>query len=179
VLHQEAPTSICWGDRNRSALVRVPLGWTGNTDMLHLANPLEKEQKYDFTDKPTVEFRCSDGSADIHQLLAGLTVAARYGFEMENALQYAEERYVGVNIFQEANKAIAEKLSHLPASCAASADALEQQREIYEKYGIFSKGMIDGIIKKLRAFNDPNLRKEVANDQNTLWEMIKKYFHCG
>lgn len=26
VPHQEAPTSICWGDRNRSVLVRVPLG---------------------------------------------------------------------------------------------------------------------------------------------------------
>ena len=29
VPHQEAPTSICWGDRNRSVLVRVPLGWLG------------------------------------------------------------------------------------------------------------------------------------------------------
>lgn len=27
VPHQEAPTNICWGDRNRSVLVRVPLGW--------------------------------------------------------------------------------------------------------------------------------------------------------
>ena len=27
--HQEAPTAICWGDRNRSVLVRVPLGWLG------------------------------------------------------------------------------------------------------------------------------------------------------
>ena len=25
VPHQEAPTNICWGDRNRSVLVRVPL----------------------------------------------------------------------------------------------------------------------------------------------------------
>ena len=33
VPHQEAPTSICWGDRNRSVLVRVPLGWTGRSDM--------------------------------------------------------------------------------------------------------------------------------------------------
>jgi len=27
VPHQEAPTNICWGDRNRSVLVRIPLGW--------------------------------------------------------------------------------------------------------------------------------------------------------
>ena len=26
VPHQEAPTNVCWGDRNRSVLVRVPLG---------------------------------------------------------------------------------------------------------------------------------------------------------
>ena len=33
VPHQEAPTYICWGDRNRSVVVRVPLGWNGSTDM--------------------------------------------------------------------------------------------------------------------------------------------------
>ncbi len=179
VPHQEAPTNICWGDRNRSALVRVPLGWTRNVDMSRIVNPLEKEHNNDFSQKQTVEFRCSDGSADIYQLLSGLAVAARYGFEMNNALQYAEERYVGVNIFEEDHKAIATKLSHLPSSCAESADELEKQREIYEKYGVFNKGMIDGVIKKLRAFNDSNLRKEVAEDQNKMWTMINKYFHCG
>jgi len=56
---------------------------------------------------------------------------------------------------------------------------LEKQREIYEKYGVFNKGMIDGVIKKLRAFNDANLRKEVAADQDKMSGMIKKYFHCG
>lgn len=27
VTHQEAPTNICWGERDRSVLVRIPLGW--------------------------------------------------------------------------------------------------------------------------------------------------------
>lgn len=41
VPHQEAPTYICWGDRNRSALVRVPLGWNNMDDrMICDANPL-------------------------------------------------------------------------------------------------------------------------------------------
>ena len=30
VPHQEAPTSLCWSFSNRSALVRVPLGWVNN-----------------------------------------------------------------------------------------------------------------------------------------------------
>jgi thioredoxin reductase (NADPH) len=35
VPHQEAPTNICWGDRNRSVLERVPLGWIGSNKMIY------------------------------------------------------------------------------------------------------------------------------------------------
>ena len=68
-------TNICWGDRNRSVLVRVPLGWSAKTDMCMLANPLETPSHYDTTQKQTVEMRSPDGSADLYQLIAGLAVA--------------------------------------------------------------------------------------------------------
>ena len=67
VPHQEAPTNICWGDRNRSVLVRVPLGWAAQKDMCASANPLEKASNYDTTQKQTVEMRSPDGSADLYQ----------------------------------------------------------------------------------------------------------------
>lgn len=35
--------------------------------------------------------RSPDGSADLYQLLAGLAVACRHGFEVENALELAEK----------------------------------------------------------------------------------------
>ena len=35
VPHQEAPTNVCWGDRNRSVLVRVPLGWAAKQICVH------------------------------------------------------------------------------------------------------------------------------------------------
>ena len=76
VPHQEAPTNICWGDRNRSVLVRVPLGWAAKKDMCSLANPLEADSHYDTTQKQTVEMRSPDGSADLYQLLAGLHLPA-------------------------------------------------------------------------------------------------------
>ena len=47
VPHQEAPTNVCWGDRNRSVLVRVPLGWTADSDMSVLVNPLEQPSGFD------------------------------------------------------------------------------------------------------------------------------------
>ncbi len=92
VPHQEAPTNICWGDRNRSVLVRVPLGWTAEADMIADANPQEKALKQDFSQKQTVEFRAPDGSADIYLLMAGLTVAAQHGLEMEDGLAFAEKK---------------------------------------------------------------------------------------
>lgn len=179
VPHQEAPTNICWGDRNRSVLVRVPLGWSAKTDMCMLANPLEKPANYDTTQKQTVEMRSPDGSADIYQLIAGLAVACRYGFEMENALDIAEKTYVNVNIHKQENADKLKTLEQLPDSCAASAGCLEKQRAFFEKYNVFSPAMIDGIITKLRAYNDSTLRSDIKDKPIEMMELVEEFFHCG
>ena len=103
VPHQEAPTNVCWGDRNRSVLIRVPLGWTTSTDMSAVVNPTQKPAPTDASQKQTIEIRNADGSADIYMLLAGLAVAARHGFDMADALDVAEHTYVSANIHDEAN----------------------------------------------------------------------------
>lgn len=180
VPHQEAPTNICWGDRNRSVLVRVPLGWsTGAGGMISDANPLEPQQVREVGLKQTVEFRCPDGSADIYLLLAGLAVAARHGFEMEHAVQYARDRYVDVNIFDDKHSAVLDRLSRLPASCEESAAQLLQQREIYERHGVFSPRLIDGLARRLAGFGDADLRRQIGNDSGKILELVNKYFYCG
>ena len=179
VPHQEAPTNICWGDRNRSVLVRVPLGWTAKRDMCSIANPLELVRHYDTTQKQTVEMRSPDGSADVYQLIAGLAVACRYGFEMDNALEVAEKTYVNVNIHQAENAERLKALKTLPDSCAASAECLDSQRAIFEAHGVFSPAMINGIIKKLQSYNDQNLRQEIDNNTEKMLSLVHQYFHCG
>ncbi|MBR5770698.1 MAG: glutamine synthetase [Alistipes sp.] len=179
VPHQEAPTNICWGDRNRSVLVRVPLGWTAKSDMCQIANPLEKPHDYDTSQKQTVEMRSPDGSADVYELIAGLVVACRYGFELENALEIAEKTYVNVNIHKKENEHKLKDLAQLPDSCAASADCLERQRAIFESRGVFSPAMIDGILKALRAFDDRTLREDIGNDRERMLELVHRFFHCG
>ena len=179
VPHQEAPTNICWGDRNRSVLVRVPLGWAAKSDMCQIANPLEPLSNYDTTQKQTVEMRSPDGSADLYQLIAGLAVACRHGFEMENALEVAEKTYVNVNIHQKENADRLKDLAQLPDSCEASADCLERQRAVFEEHNVFSPAMIDGIIKKLRAYGDKTLRSDIADNQEAMLELVRRYFHCG
>jgi glutamine synthetase len=179
VPHQEAPTNICWGDRNRSVLVRVPLGWTAKSDMSRIANPLEAESSYDTSQKQTVEMRSPDGSADLYQLIAGLAVACRYGFELENALEIAEKTYVNVNIHQKENEDKLNSLAQLPDNCEASADCLERQREVFERYNVFSPAMIDGIIRKLRSYQDRTLRQDIGDDQEEMIKLVYRYFHCG
>ena len=179
VPHQEAPTNICWGDRNRSVLVRVPLGWAAKSDMCRIANPLEGESNYDTSQKQTVEMRSPDGSADVYELIAGLAVACRYGFELDNALEIAERTYVNVNIHLKENEDKLKGLAQLPDSCDASADCLERQRAIFESRGVFSPAMIDGVIKSLRSFNDRTLREDIGNDRDKMLELVHRYFHCG
>lgn len=179
VPHQEAPTSICWGDRNRSVLVRVPLGWTSAKDMVAMANPKEKPNNVDHSQKQTVEFRCSDGSADIYLLLAGLVVAARHGFEMEKPLELAASTYVDVNIHRPEHKARLESLDQLPASCAESADQLSAHRSIFEKHGVFNADMIDDIIKQLKSFKDGDIRQRLEKHPELMMEIVKEHFYCG
>lgn len=179
VPHQEAPTNICWGDRNRSVLVRVPLGWTSDCDMCSAVNHNSHSMPGISAQKQTVEIRSADGSADIYLLIAALAVACRYGFEMENAQQVADNTYVNVNIHEAENAEKAAKLDHLPANCGESADALQQHRHIYEQYGVFAPRMIDGIIKNLKSFDDKDLIARAKNDTDFMSQIVKQYFHCG
>ncbi|MCL2727208.1 MAG: glutamine synthetase family protein [Bacteroidales bacterium] len=181
VPHQEAPTTVCWGDRNRSVLVRVPLGWLGNNNMLSTANPLESSELLDFSSKQTVEMRAPDGSADVYQMMAGLIVAARHGLQMEpaDALAIAKQTYVDANIHQHGNEHKVKHLEQLPASCWDSAGCLEAQRAIYEQGGVFSPDLIDGIVQKLRSYQDHDIRERVKLDPTVMEKMVAQHLHCG
>ena len=179
VPHQEAPTNICWGDRNRSVLVRVPLGWTGITTMINDANPAEIDGKGGHPIRQTVELRSPDASADVYLLMAGLVVAVQHGLQMENALEKADELYVDYNIFKKNGNNEGKKLESLPASCWDSADALLQMRSSFERNGIFPAGVIDSIAKKLKSFNDQNLSEKLYGNNEAIAKLVKEYLHCG
>ena len=181
VPHQEAPTNVCWGDCNRSALVRVPLGWSSGTDMCSAANPQVRPTDRDTTSKQTFEMRSPDCSADIYQLMAGLCVAARYGLEMPEAeaLALADAKYVDMDIHRPENAARLATLDALPTCCAESADCLERQRAVYEARGVFEPRMIDGILKGLRRFDDNNLHEAARRDPELMGKLVREYFYCG
>lgn len=177
--NQEAPTNVCWGLQNRSALVRVPLGWQGVSNMVREVNPLETGDLPDFSQSQTFEFRCPDGSANVHLLLAGLAVAARHGLELEDGLELAEKLYVGVNIFSPPGEGVRETLPALPGSCWESAETLLRDRDIYERDGVFSPVLIDGVVAQLQSYHDEDMRQHLHLKGDEIKQLVNRYLHCG
>ena len=175
VPHQEAPTRICWGDRNRSVLVRVPLGWVGMGDkMLRNANPGEPvEAAFPCENNQTVELRSPDGSANVHLLLAGMAVAARFGLEHPESLAVAERTYV------KADATRVQGLQELPASCFESADCLLRDRARYEEGGVFPAGLLDALARGLKAYDDLNMSEKIFGNADSLRKLVNRHLHCG
>ena len=176
VPHQEAPTNICWGDSNRSVLVRVPLGWKkGVENMINDANPNISVSTSEYTKNQTVEFRSPDGSANVYQLLAGLTIAARHGLTNSKSMDIANKLYVKENV----SKNSSHKLPQLPASCYDAGVKLTDDRKIYEEFGVIPPAMIDGLAAQLKSYNDQKLSEQIFGDGDALLALIQKYLHCG
>lgn len=176
VPNQEAPTYICWGERNRSALVRVPLGWNGTANMLAHANPNIQIPEIKKPLRQTFEFRVPDGSANIYLTIAGLMVACRHGLtDLPDALTIAENLYVDGNIFKTVPR---QKLEQLPPSCHESANRLHLKREIFEKGDVFPIKVINHSIEKLKAYKDENLQKQIQGNNEEIRNLVLKYIHC-
>lgn len=169
VPHQEAPTKVCWSESNRSAMIRVPLGWANLDNLAAKINPQQKEPLKLDESRQTVELRSPDGSANAHLLLAGLTMAAEWGFSNpEDALRLANESYVTGNIHSNPQY---DNLPELATSCVESAEVLLQHKYLYERESIFPNRMINHVAEMLEKENDRNLNKRLI----ALPEEEKKY----
>ncbi len=158
VPHQEAPTKVCWSAMNRSALIRVPLGWTNVNNLASLVNPQQVEKSEKFDSKQTIELRSPDGSCNTHLLMAAIATAVEWGFEhQKEALELAAASHVKVNI----HDTNTDDLAELATSCAESAEILLKSRDLYERKGIFPPQVISNQAKMLQNENDSDLNKRL------------------
>ncbi len=165
VPNQEAPTYVCWSDLNRSAMIRVPLGWGKNRHLAKDLNPGDKNP-YDSPDsRQTVEIRTPDGSALIHLLLAGIAMSADWAFHKDETIYgrepkpsaLADQLYVKGDIF--ADKELLTRLTSLPSSCVASSRILLRDRDLYERDGIFPSSVVDYVARLLQKEDDELMNK--------------------
>lgn len=168
VPNQEAPTRICWSDLNRSAMIRVPLGWSNLRHLAKRLNPQEVAPFEDLQSRQTVELRSPDGSAIVHLLLAGIVMAADWAFREDDSLfkknlplELADKLYVQGNIFTD--QSLLKKLPTLPRSCVESSRILLEKRELYERDGVFPPSVIDYMARLLQAENDEGMNQKLAD----------------
>jgi len=161
VPNQEAPTKICWSDMNRSAMIRVPLGWAGASNLARTLNPQQSSAFDDREGRQTVELRSPDGSAFTHLLLAGITMAAEWGMTRPEAPALAEKHFVSGNIFRDTK--LMQELPSLPRSCVESARILRERRELYEREGVFPPSVVDYMAAMLEAEHDEDMNARLSD----------------
>ncbi len=176
---QEAPTKICWGRRNRSSLVRVPLSFDTAQRMDQVMNPAETGDYPSDLARPTIEYRGPDGSAYCHLLLAAVAICAAEGLGDPEAADKARALEVQGNIFEQPE--LAERLEQLPYTAVEAADCLRQHRPFFEERG-FPKRIIDAVIASLRKQADQGLSAELralpaADRLRRSRELMHEAFH--
>jgi glutamine synthetase len=161
VPNQEAPTRICWSDMNRSAMIRVPLGWSNVNNLAKKLNTQQKEDLVQESGRQTVELRSPDGSALIHLLLAGITMAAEWGITHADSIGISERLYVTGNIFKD--ESLLKSLAALPKSCIESARILVEKRNLYERSSVFPSSVIDYTATMLKKENDEFMNRTLID----------------
>jgi len=160
IARKESPMHICWSDRNRLALIRIPL-WR--------SPKIENEKRDNF--KETFEYRAPDPFANAYLLFSGIAIAINYGLENpEEALKIVEKLHT-----EESGKR--KRLRTLPRSCNESAKNLRKDRRFYEANGIFPKKLINKTIETLRAYNDKDLWKNLADKPEKIDKILRQYLH--
>lgn len=123
---KESPTSVRWGEFDRSALVRLPI----------LATTEEGRP----VSTPTIEFRLPDGSAMPHLLLAGAAQAMVAAWTATDVDAVLARTAVGAPETAEAR---------LPRSFRDVAERLQAQRATLEGGGVFPRGYLDAVVERL------------------------------
>ena len=163
IARKESPMHVCWSARNRLALIRIPLWWS-----------FKKTSEDAERCRETFEYRAPDAFANAYLLFAGLIVAAGHGLKnSKESLKLAEDLHV------EAAEDDGGNLEVLPHSCCEAAENLKKDRRYYEADGVFPKRLIDETVKKLTAFEDRNLWKELSSRPEKIEKTMTGYLHYG
>ncbi|EOC99793.1 type I glutamate--ammonia ligase [Caldisalinibacter kiritimatiensis] len=126
----EAPVSICFATANRSSVIRIP-GYAKTPE------------------KKRFEFRPSDATANPYLAFAAILMAGLDG--VINKIDPAEQGFgpYDINIFNLPEEERS-KIKSLPKSLEEAADALEKDHEFLLAGGVFTKGLIQDQISRIR-----------------------------
>lgn len=126
---KEAPNTVTWGRYNRKALIRLPIVAT--------------DEGGRSVSPETIEFRLPDGTAHPHLLLAAIAQAMTASKSLEHLDALIEKT--------SAQTLHSPYAIPVPRSFPEVADALREQRAVFEAEGIFPRHVIDRVIEALES----------------------------
>ena len=91
----------------------------------------------------------------------------------DGCLDYTEKHFL------KANSSDRESFEQLPESCFDCAEALIEERAVYEANGIFTPYVIEGIAEDLKSFGDQNLSERLFGSGEQLKKLVEENLHCG
>lgn len=156
---QEAPTRVFWSDLDRSAMIRIPLGWSEVNNLARVLNPQEKTLIEITENRQTVELRTPDGSALVYLLLAGIAMAAEWGMKNKDSLEMTQKYYIEADR-PKASESL-KSFPELPGSCVESSRKLIEKRDLYERENVFPPSVIDYVSGFLREEKDEGLSRKL------------------
>ena len=156
---QEAPTRIFWSDMDRSAMIRIPLGWSDANNLARILNPQEKTIAEFTGSRQTVELRTPDGSALVYLLLAGIVMAAEWGLSNRDSIKLTKKYYARADR-PKGNDSL-KSFAELPGSCVESSRTLLEKRGLYERENVFPPSVIDYVSGLLREEKDEDLSRKL------------------
>ncbi|MCB9892145.1 MAG: glutamine synthetase beta-grasp domain-containing protein [Planctomycetes bacterium] len=155
---QEAPTRICWGERNRASLIRIPLSFRTEERLDLQMNPRETGALPAALARPTIEYRSPDGSAFTDLLLAAVTMCVADG--LGSSESSARARRLEVKPGSNSTESI--DLEELPTTAVAAAHRLRDHRAFFEARG-FSPRLLDIVLRKLESERDEGLTETLRS----------------
>lgn len=172
----EAPTSVVWGERNRNALIRIPLP----NKTLDVGGNGEKAVRL----VQTVELRSPDGAANIYHVLGCIASAVVWGFEnAAEAERIARSHHAGR----------VQKTGQLPSSCGAAAASLQRSKKLLLESGILPEVLLDAYADDLKAYGEdrrwktsgarntdlPRACLPARQDKAGWTKLVREFFNCG
>jgi glutamine synthetase len=158
ISRKESPMHICWGAKNRLALVRIPLWWD------------HRRRKDVDGCRRTFEYRGPDASAASYLLFAGIALAVQYGLKNPR-----EALATAANMNADSAIKKTGKCAALPLSCTEAAGSLRKDRVLYETDDVFPRRVIDGVAEKLESYEDVGLWGRLAENPEKVDELLASY----
>jgi len=102
-------------------------------------------------------------------------------FIEENEIKMLNFRHVGgrLKILNFAVITRAQLVGDGWGACWESAECLLGDGEIYQRDGVFPSVAIDGIVKKLRSYDDKGLSERLSGKEDEIKKLVGEYLHCS